>query len=168
MITNLVPRQDLNEIFYICIYFQDTGCGVGGPARHIAAFTGSKITGITINDYQIKRANDVTTQAKLSHLVNYQRVCISIILRFTKMYSFAGTQPAAYYTVPTVQCECRGDGGVYLLTCVHCILSWWTCCGHNVSHSLYFSSILMFMYWIWSSDWYILIDWWYWLIDIIT
>lgn len=31
----------------------DVGCGVGGPAREIAKFTGAHITGITINEYQV-------------------------------------------------------------------------------------------------------------------
>ncbi|KAI6371867.1 Delta(24)-sterol C-methyltransferase [Pyricularia grisea] len=34
----------------------DVGCGVGGPARQIAKFTGANITGITINEYQVERA----------------------------------------------------------------------------------------------------------------
>ncbi|KUI71269.1 Sterol 24-C-methyltransferase [Cytospora mali] len=34
----------------------DVGCGVGGPAREIAKFTGAYITGITINEYQVQRA----------------------------------------------------------------------------------------------------------------
>lgn len=34
----------------------DVGCGVGGPMRTIAAATGAKITGITINEYQVRRA----------------------------------------------------------------------------------------------------------------
>lgn len=32
----------------------DAGCGVGGPARNIAAYTKAKITGITINEYQVR------------------------------------------------------------------------------------------------------------------
>lgn len=35
----------------------DVGCGVGGPAREIARFTGANITGLNNNDYQIERAN---------------------------------------------------------------------------------------------------------------
>jgi sterol 24-C-methyltransferase len=35
----------------------DVGCGVGGPARNIARLTGADITGITICDYQVARAN---------------------------------------------------------------------------------------------------------------
>jgi cyclopropane fatty-acyl-phospholipid synthase-like methyltransferase len=32
----------------------DFGCGVGGPMRNIARFSGAKIVGINNNDYQIK------------------------------------------------------------------------------------------------------------------
>jgi len=34
----------------------DVGCGVGGPMRTIAAVSGAHVTGITINEYQVKRA----------------------------------------------------------------------------------------------------------------
>ena len=34
----------------------DVGCGVGGPMRTIASTSGAQVTGITINDYQVKRA----------------------------------------------------------------------------------------------------------------
>lgn len=34
----------------------DMGCGVGGPARQIASFTGCHVTGITISQYQVDRA----------------------------------------------------------------------------------------------------------------
>ncbi|MCD9643378.1 Methyltransferase [Datura stramonium] len=34
----------------------DAGCGVGGPMRAIAAHSGANIVGITINEYQVKRA----------------------------------------------------------------------------------------------------------------
>lgn len=35
----------------------DCGCGVGGPLRTIAAVSGAHVTGITINQYQVDRAN---------------------------------------------------------------------------------------------------------------
>ena len=35
----------------------DVGCGVGGPMRNIAVFSGAKIEGITINHYQVKIGN---------------------------------------------------------------------------------------------------------------
>jgi len=34
----------------------DVGCGVGGPMRTIASTSGGHVTGVTINDYQVKRA----------------------------------------------------------------------------------------------------------------
>ncbi|EYU37984.1 hypothetical protein ABFS83_02G005200 [Erythranthe nasuta] len=34
----------------------DAGCGVGGPMRAIAAHSGANVVGITINEYQVKRA----------------------------------------------------------------------------------------------------------------
>ena len=38
----------------------DLGCGVGGPAREISAFSGASVTGINNNEYQVKRAREIT------------------------------------------------------------------------------------------------------------
>lgn len=46
----------------------DMGCGVGGPMRELVRFTGSNIVGITINEHQVKRCNEITTRKGLSHL----------------------------------------------------------------------------------------------------
>jgi sterol 24-C-methyltransferase len=35
----------------------DVGCGVGGPMRNIQHLTGSDITGVTINEYQVRVGN---------------------------------------------------------------------------------------------------------------
>ncbi|KAL3684021.1 hypothetical protein R1sor_002043 [Riccia sorocarpa] len=43
----------------------DAGCGVGGPMRAIAAHSGSKVVGITINDYQVARARSHNKKAGL-------------------------------------------------------------------------------------------------------
>ncbi|KAF8649079.1 hypothetical protein AX16_006026 [Volvariella volvacea WC 439] len=43
----------------------DVGCGVGGPAREIARFTGCQIIGLNDNDFQIQRARKWTRQAGL-------------------------------------------------------------------------------------------------------
>jgi sterol 24-C-methyltransferase len=40
----------------------DVGCGVGGPMRNIQLFTGSDITGVTINEYQVKVGNEYCRQ----------------------------------------------------------------------------------------------------------
>jgi len=48
----------------------DCGCGVGGPARNIAKFTGAHVTGITINQFQVHRGNTLNAQQGLSERVN--------------------------------------------------------------------------------------------------
>jgi sterol 24-C-methyltransferase len=45
----------------------DAGCGVGGPARNICAFSGAKIVGLNNNNYQIERAKTHTKNAGLQH-----------------------------------------------------------------------------------------------------
>lgn len=40
----------------------DVGCGVGGPMRNISVFTGCKIEGITINQYQVNCGNRYNEQ----------------------------------------------------------------------------------------------------------
>jgi len=46
----------------------DMGCGVGGPMRELLRYTGSSIVGITINDHQVKRCNEITAKKGLSHI----------------------------------------------------------------------------------------------------
>lgn len=47
----------------------DLGCGVGGPLRSIAAFSGADITGLTINEYQVKRAQAITEKTLPASLI---------------------------------------------------------------------------------------------------
>lgn len=47
----------------------DVGCGVGGPMRNMAIFSGSNIDGITINQYQVNVGNKYNDMHGLSHLV---------------------------------------------------------------------------------------------------
>ena len=49
----------------------DFGCGVGGPLREIARFSGSQIVGVNISAYQIRRAVAYTEAAGLSQLGTY-------------------------------------------------------------------------------------------------
>jgi len=53
---------------------KDIGCGVGGPAKNIASYSGAEITGLNINDYQIKKAIRLTAEANLQHLIKYDKV----------------------------------------------------------------------------------------------
>jgi sterol 24-C-methyltransferase len=49
----------------------DVGCGVGGPAREIAKFTGAHITGLNNNDYQIERATHYAAKEGLSDQLDF-------------------------------------------------------------------------------------------------
>jgi len=46
----------------------DVGCGVGGPMRNMAMFSGANIEGITINHYQVKIGNKYNETNGLGHL----------------------------------------------------------------------------------------------------
>ncbi|KAF4119463.1 sterol 24-C-methyltransferase [Geosmithia morbida] len=49
----------------------DVGCGVGGPAREIAKFTGAHITGLNNNDYQIDRATHYAAKEGMSNQLDF-------------------------------------------------------------------------------------------------
>lgn len=49
----------------------DVGCGVGGPMRAIARFSGATIVGINNNAYQIERGVGQTRAAGLAHLCSH-------------------------------------------------------------------------------------------------
>lgn len=51
----------------------DIGCGVGGPLRNIAKFSGASVTGLNNNDYQIKRGTKQTNSAGLSSLCDFMK-----------------------------------------------------------------------------------------------
>lgn len=44
----------------------DVGCGVGGPMREIARFTGARITGVNINGYQVGKVRAYNERARLA------------------------------------------------------------------------------------------------------
>ncbi|KAF9873955.1 sterol 24-c-methyltransferase [Colletotrichum karsti] len=49
----------------------DVGCGVGGPAREIAKFTGAYVTGININEYQVERATRYAKKQQMDKQLQY-------------------------------------------------------------------------------------------------
>jgi len=49
----------------------DVGCGIGGPARAIARFSGCNIVGVNNNEYQIERARKQTKAAFLDSQVTF-------------------------------------------------------------------------------------------------
>lgn len=52
----------------------DVGCGVGGPAREIAHFTGAHITGLNNNAYQIQRAFHYAAKELLQDQTDFIKV----------------------------------------------------------------------------------------------
>jgi sterol 24-C-methyltransferase len=49
----------------------DIGCGVGGPLRNIAKFSGAKIVGLNNNEYQVARARRIAEQSGLVNQASY-------------------------------------------------------------------------------------------------
>jgi len=49
----------------------DIGCGIGGPMRAIARFSGAQILGINNNAYQIDRGKKLNSEADLSELCDF-------------------------------------------------------------------------------------------------
>ncbi|KAK1991277.1 hypothetical protein LX36DRAFT_685565 [Colletotrichum falcatum] len=49
----------------------DVGCGVGGPAREMAKFTGAHVTGININEYQVERATRYAAGEQMDRHVRF-------------------------------------------------------------------------------------------------
>ncbi|KAJ3217071.1 Delta(24)-sterol C-methyltransferase [Dinochytrium kinnereticum] len=57
----------------------DVGCGVGGPMREIAKFSGARVTGINNNEYQVKRCGVLAEKHGLSKL------CSAVVGDFCNM-----------------------------------------------------------------------------------
>jgi sterol 24-C-methyltransferase len=75
----------------------DVGCGVGGPMRNIARFSGATITGLTINQYQIDRGT------KHNHNARLEKQCGFKLGDFLQMPFEAETFDAAY----TIEAACH-------------------------------------------------------------
>lgn len=50
----------------------DVGCGIGGPMRNICKFTGADVTGLTLNQYQVDRGNELCCAD--AHFMNTKNV----------------------------------------------------------------------------------------------
>jgi len=68
----------------------DAGCGVGGPARAVANKSKAFVKGVTLNEYQIKRARAHTVNQGLTDLVSFEKG------DFTKLVDADNTYDAAY------------------------------------------------------------------------
>ncbi|KAE9464302.1 hypothetical protein C3L33_03790, partial [Rhododendron williamsianum] len=64
----------------------DVGCGIGGPLREIARFSGTHVTGVNINEYQITRGTELNRIAGMDSSCNYVKVvdCYKEIYRVLK------------------------------------------------------------------------------------
>ncbi|KAG0614044.1 hypothetical protein M758_6G147300 [Ceratodon purpureus] len=84
----------------------DVGCGIAGPAREIALFSGASVTGLNNNDTQIARAKVLTKQAGLEHLLDYVKA------DFMKM----PIADNAYDAVYTIEASCHAPDPVACYT----------------------------------------------------
>src|SRR5205823_5067716 len=60
----------------------EVGSGSGGPALFVARTVGCRITGLDINEYGIKNANDLARRQKLDRLAHFQKADASRSLAF--------------------------------------------------------------------------------------
>jgi sterol 24-C-methyltransferase len=68
----------------------DVGCGIGGPMRALARFSGATIVGVNNNAYQVRRAAELTRAAGLDHL------CSLVKGDFMEIPADAGPYDAVY------------------------------------------------------------------------
>jgi trans-aconitate methyltransferase len=61
-------------VFSLFLINQDIGCGIGGPARAIARYSGASVTGLNICHYQVNRAKELTKLCGLQDLVTFKQV----------------------------------------------------------------------------------------------
>jgi sterol 24-C-methyltransferase len=68
----------------------DVGCGVGGPMRSIARFSGARVEGVNNNDYQLEKIRSHNARARLSDL------CSAFKGDFMSLRAPDGSYDAAY------------------------------------------------------------------------
>jgi sterol 24-C-methyltransferase len=73
----------------------DVGCGVGGPMREIARFSGASVVGINVNAYQLKKAREYNRKARLEDRCSLLEADFMNIPRpdnsFDAIYAFEAT-----------------------------------------------------------------------------
>lgn len=85
----------------------DVGCGIGGPMRNICKFTGADVTGLTLNQYQVDRGNELCNADPLLGTSK----CRSVQGDFMDMPFENGVYDAAYAIEAT--CHAPDRVGVY-------------------------------------------------------
>lgn len=91
----------------------DCGCGVGGPARAIATFSGADVTAVTINQFQVDRGN---TMAKADGLAPSQRTgkagSVELVKADFMKLPFADASFDGVYAIEST-CHAPDRAGVY-------------------------------------------------------
>ena len=87
----VLNRKNIVNFKFVYLFFlnKDIGCGIGGPARHIASFTEANIIGLNCNEYQLSRARILTNEAKLSHLCSFVKVSYQLICKLYQTHIHA-------------------------------------------------------------------------------
>lgn len=75
----------------------DVGCGIGGPAREVAKLVGCEVIGISINQYHVDRAIDLTLEAGLG------KYCTFVVADYHDLPFPEGYFDAAY----AIQATCH-------------------------------------------------------------
>jgi len=75
----------------------DLGMGVGGPLRTVAKFSGAHITGVSINNYQVRRAQKITNQIESSEAGKRMSYVHGDFTKLVPNVFAPGSLDAAYY-----------------------------------------------------------------------
>lgn len=89
----------------------DVGCGIGGPMRNICRFTGMDVTGLTLNQYQVDRGNELCHEQRDTLGGDDALRCRSVQGDFMAMPFTNATFDAAYAIEAT--CHAPDRVGVY-------------------------------------------------------
>lgn len=89
----------------------DVGCGVGGPMRNIATFTGADITGVTINDYQVRVGN------KYNALKGLEKSCRVIQGDFQKIPEYF--EPNTFDVAYQIEATCHSPDRKVCFSGIH-------------------------------------------------
>jgi sterol 24-C-methyltransferase len=82
----------------------DIGCGVGGPMRTIARFSGAEVLGINNNAYQIERGRSQVADAGLSNLCSFMKSDFMNIDRPSESFDAAYAIEATCHAPDKVGC----------------------------------------------------------------
>lgn len=80
----------------------DVGCGVGGPLREIALFSGASVTGLNNNAYQVSRGEELNRRTGLHKSCDYLKA------DFMKIPAASGTFDAVY----AIEATCHAPDAV--------------------------------------------------------